>query len=198
MTLTQTPLKASQPQMNGKEPLASGIFLTLERLLWTDQEGCLRKWEAVNRIDSTGAVVIIARLSNTGEYVLIRQFRPPAEAFVLEFPAGLIDDGEEASKAALRELKEETGYVGVVEKIYPPSFTSPGLSGETVRFVLVSIDMNLPENQSPESSPEPGEFMETLLVKSEEALSFIAQEEKRGVRCDSKTLTWFLALSAAK
>ena len=41
---------------------------------------------------------------------------------VIEVPAGLIDAGETAEQAAVRELKEETGYVGVVSESSPVMF----------------------------------------------------------------------------
>lgn len=41
-----------------------------------------------------------------------RQFRPPAGRVVIEFPAGLVDPNETLEECALRELREETGYVG--------------------------------------------------------------------------------------
>ena len=37
-------------------------------------------------------------------------------------PAGLIDEGETAEQAAVRELKEETGYVGQVLETSPIMF----------------------------------------------------------------------------
>ena len=42
-------------------------------------------------------------------FVMERQFRHGSESVTLEFPAGLIDEGESASEAAARELWEETG-----------------------------------------------------------------------------------------
>lgn len=45
-----------------------------------------------------------------------KQFRPPIDKVCIEVPAGLIDEGETPEVCALRELKEETGYVGEVIK----------------------------------------------------------------------------------
>lgn len=48
-----------------------------------------------------------------------KQYRPPLDKIVIEVPAGLVDAGESAEQAAVRELKEETGYVGVVSESSP-------------------------------------------------------------------------------
>lgn len=48
--------------------------------------------------------------------LLQKQFRPPIGKVTIEIPAGLVDEGESAAEAAVRELKEETGYVGVVRE----------------------------------------------------------------------------------
>ena len=50
----------------------------------------------------------------TGAYepstILVEQYRPPVRAGCVELPAGLIDKGETAERAAVRELREETGF----------------------------------------------------------------------------------------
>ncbi|WGK68513.1 NUDIX hydrolase [Candidatus Haliotispira prima] len=64
--------------------------------------------------DSNDWVTVIPLIRNqeTGQYdvVLVEQFRHGSEQPVLEFPAGVIDKGEEPQHCALREMAEETGY----------------------------------------------------------------------------------------
>ena len=55
---------------------------------------------------------IIFPVTEGGEVVLVRQYRPPIEMLELGLPAGLVEPGEEPEAAARRELAEETGYGG--------------------------------------------------------------------------------------
>lgn len=50
----------------------------------------------------------------SGLIPLVKQYKHGALEEVLEFPAGLVDEGETAQDAAIRELQEETGYSGNV------------------------------------------------------------------------------------
>lgn len=61
-------------------------------------------------------------LSAGPEIILQKQFRPPLDKVTIEVPAGLIDAGETAEEAAVRELREETGYVAKASVTSPVMF----------------------------------------------------------------------------
>jgi ADP-ribose pyrophosphatase len=65
-------------------------------------------------IDGVGIVAILDKAASP-EILLQKQYRPPVGKVMIEIPAGLIDQGETAQQCAVRELKEETGYVGVAD-----------------------------------------------------------------------------------
>ncbi len=44
-------------------------------------------------------------------FVVLKEYRYPIKKWSYEFAAGIIDDGENPIDAAIREVKEETGYV---------------------------------------------------------------------------------------
>ena len=92
-----------------KETLCEGGFLRCLKLTYRDTEGVQRQWEAVERVNCEGIVAVVP-VTDEGEMILIRQYRPPLDNYVVEFPAGLNDRGERLEEAASRELMEETGY----------------------------------------------------------------------------------------
>ncbi|HTR44720.1 MAG TPA: NUDIX hydrolase, partial [Thermodesulfovibrionales bacterium] len=96
-------------EITKKETVWEGKFLRGVSVTYRDSEGALRQWETVERVNCEGIVAIVP-MTGSGEVILIRQFRPAVNNYVIEFPAGLNDKGERLEEAARRELLEETGY----------------------------------------------------------------------------------------
>lgn len=186
------------PENLSRKELARGRFLSLQTIDWRGADGITRVWESTERVGGNTAIVIIPWLKPSNTLVLIRQYRPPAEGYVIEFPAGLIDANESPADAAVRELMEETGYRGTVRNILPPSFNSPGLSGEAVHHVHIDIPEKAGHNRAPASRPDEGEHIETLLVPGKEIGLFLRREMEAGSLFDSKALSYLSGILHAE
>ena len=71
---------------------------------------------------------------NKDKVVLIRQYRYPLGGYCYEFPAGLVEEGEDIQAAGIREMYEETGltFTPVDGGSYcRPFFTTVGMTDES-------------------------------------------------------------------
>jgi ADP-ribose pyrophosphatase len=92
------------------------------------------------------AVAVLLFDAGARAVVLVEQFRPPTliahrrdnpasmDGWIIELVAGMIDAGETAEQAAIREVFEETGYRIANPRPIGKYFSSPGGSDE--RFYL--------------------------------------------------------------
>lgn len=112
--------------------------------------------------------------------VLIRQYRYPIADYIYEFPAGIIENGENVKDAAIREIFEETGLNfipvdgGSFEK---PFFTSVGMTDESIAMAFGYCNGE-PTNANQESS----EDIEVVIADREECRR-ILREENVAVTC---------------
>ena len=99
--------------------------------------GIVRKMDRITKMGGYGNAVIIIPVTEDGKFVMIIESRPNIKnAVAIEFPAGMVDEGEEPLDAARRELLEETGYS--CERIHEIEnhFQDQGCSSAVIRIFL--------------------------------------------------------------
>lgn len=117
----------------GKQINWSGRFLRAVQFEVENSRGVRFKWEAFERQNCNGIAAIVP-ITKDGTVIVIKQFRPPVGKYVIEFPAGLNDKGEELIDAARRELLEETGCSA--GQLFPIA-TGPLSSGASTEVLTV-------------------------------------------------------------
>jgi ADP-ribose pyrophosphatase len=124
-----------------------------------------------------GAVVIVPMTANN-EVRLVRQFRPAAEKWVIELPAGTLEPGENPDLAAPRELLEETGDQAATWHKLGGFYTAPGILTEFLQVYLATDLTPGPNNL------EFDEHIEVITVPWGEAIAMIRRREIE----DAKTI----------
>jgi 8-oxo-dGTP pyrophosphatase MutT (NUDIX family) len=80
----------------------------------------------------------IVAITGDEKVIMVRQYRHALGKTILELPGGVIDAGETPEHAALRELKEETGYaVDAVQYLYKAS-PNPATNNNMAYFFLAT------------------------------------------------------------
>src|ERR1039458_6242204 len=150
-----------------------GKWLSVSETIYQNNEGKNLSWECVHRKRSTVGVVIVARLKLSKRFILIKQYRPALDGYIIALPAGL---GFNDPNHALVELKEETGYTGKIIDVSPVLKTGASLINDNARIVFIEVDENLPANQNPVQELEDAEDIQVYLVTKEEAKSFLLHQ----------------------
>lgn len=135
---------------------------------------------------AAAAVLLVDRARQT--VILVRQFRPGAflgghaDGFLLEVPAGLLDD-DSPQEAIGREAMEETGYAVRDLRHVFDMFASPGTLTERVSCFAAHIDATRREGEGGGVDGE-GEDIEVVEMPIDEAYGLVSA----GGIVDAKTI----------
>ena len=137
--------------------IASGGWISLQKVRYLGHDGKIRTWESACRINSRGAVMMIPVTRPGDKLIIIRQFRPPTGRLVYEFPAGLINPGEDPRETAVRELKEETGLdILRIDEWWGQCYSAIGFSNERNACCVGVAGGSFSESTSTQEEITPG------------------------------------------
>lgn len=156
-----------------EQQLADGSWITAQR-------------EAYDR--GNGAMALLHD-PERNTILLVRQYRLPVhlndhvDGMLLEAPAGLLDDGEDAEQALRRELEEEVGHrVGPLRQLFR-LYMSPGSVTEHVTLFTGNYDERTRAGAGGGEHGE-GEHLQVVELTVEQAARMI----ETGQICDGKTV----------
>nr|MDO8084404.1 NUDIX hydrolase [Candidatus Sigynarchaeum springense] len=127
-------------KVTSTKEIAGTNWLSFKEATYLDKTGAEQKWQYIERQKDTKVVTVVCKAKRSNKYLFISQPRVPVNKVVVSFPAGLVDAGESAEIAALRELKEETGYDGKVIATSTLMPKSAGLTSEAATVVSCVVD----------------------------------------------------------
>ncbi|EXJ63121.1 ADP-ribose pyrophosphatase [Cladophialophora yegresii CBS 114405] len=197
--------------------VSSAKWITLKKIQYLDPQGKQRVWESAERqtrpanseTDAVGVVAVLrdpggrketpdsestpASDSDTGPRLLLqKQFRPALGKVTIESPSGLVDEGETPAEAAIRELREETGYVGTIPDDTTAAaegfvmWNDPGFCNTNTKMIFVDVDLSDPRNRDPKPELEEGEFIESFTLPLDRLWEELNRLDREGYAIDAR------------
>lgn len=167
-------------------PTSEAKWVALKKIEYVDQVGKARTWEVATRktraesagVDAVAMGNILLHPNRPPSTVIVIQYRPPLDAYTVEWPAGLVDAGETAEEAAVREFKEEVGYDCKVISVSPIQAADPGMSSANMQLVMVEAQLG-DGDELPEQRLEDGEHIQRVVVPLSEFYDRLVEYSKQ-------------------
>ncbi|QHG92609.1 ADP compounds hydrolase NudE [Coxiella endosymbiont of Amblyomma sculptum] len=168
---------SKRPTIIEKTVIAQSRLFKIEELHLRFSNGAERRFERVcGRRHS--AVMIVPVLEDRETILLIREYSTGLNDYVLSFPKGSIEKGEEILATANRELKEEIGYGSRNMSILSCFSTAPGYLDSKMHIILAT---DLYPEDIHGDEPEPLETIPWKLSRKDELLHHPEFHEARSV-----------------
>ena len=152
--MAEIPKGAAWERLGSEKLLENPYFAVRSDKLKLPDGAVKENYYVIERPDAA----IVFPVTDGGDVVLVRQYRPPLERMELGLPAGLVEAGEEPQAAARRELVEETGYSGGAWEKLGALASSPSLKDNwAYLFLARGVERN--------SGQDPDEFERLELVE---------------------------------
>ena len=168
-------------------------FLNMYELEVAHRDGKTSPYYMASRMETPAKIKAVTKDNNPNgvimygiygeqkdKVVLVRQYRYPIGSYVYEFPAGLVEPGENLIEAGVREMYEETGltFTPVDAGCYTkPFFTTVGMTDESCGTVF-GYCSGQPTNSHQESS----EDIQVIIADRDECRR-ILKEENVAIMC---------------
>lgn len=137
-----------------------GKYLSYYEIDYLNLAGRIKVYEMVSKnhnltIDNIGqtlqAIVLLVFNEDHSKMLLSQEFRMGVNQFVINTPAGLIDEGETPVEAAARELREETGLqLTKVIEVMNPSFSCAPVTDDMSKLVICEAVGEIQDSDSPD------------------------------------------------
>jgi len=165
------------------EQITDNKWLNLFKLKFKDKKGKEHDWYTVARttdvLNKEGPQVVVIIPFLEDKMVLIKQYRPTLDDYIIEHPAGIIDKGETPLESAKRELKEETGLETIDTICFSDMlYNSPGITNESLTYVIAKV-----KGEPHTSNNEDTEDIEVLVVDQKEAGELLKSGVKFSAKC---------------
>jgi len=165
----------------GEEKVLQAHAFDVVKVHYELPDGRKRTYDLVDHKDA----VTIVPVNQEGEVLFIKQYRVGARDYLLELPAGVMDEGEDPLDTAMRELREETGMAAKEMIKLGGFYMTPGYSNEFMTVFLAKDLYPAPLEMDDD------EFLNLIKIPLNEAY----EKARNGEILDGKSITsLFLAM----
>lgn len=155
------------------------VKVQLDTLRMPDGKTALR--ETVIRGKNAAAVLPV---DTDGKIIFVRQYRHAFREMLLEIPAGILEDGEDAAAGAARELEEETGKKPGKLNFLCEFYPTVGFCTERI-YIYFAADL-----QEGRQKLDEDEFVEIEKYTPEEAAAMIGRGEIKDGKTVAAVFAW--------